>query len=552
MDTLVDLGLRVLSVGEYDAGQRAWEAGEPAEALKQWQSAAQGGDDRAMLALGRLYLSGLGAPQDFVEAHKWFNVAASRGNAEAASKRDALAARMTLQQVATAQERAAAWRPSSARETAGSRTGNEEAGMPPVEALREAQLLLAALGYAPGPADGIWGARSVRAYRSFLRDAGLQEGDVLTLDSLQAMRTVVAHRGQPDPAAAAGRRGTMVTGSPDPAASAQPSDILHAATRAGDLDQLRLAVETGADADARDGRGWTPLMQAANKGYTPFVATLLEAGADPNIRAPDGATALFIAALHGHSQTIELLMKADADPTIRGPKNKTAGDIARLHYGDPETGSTKTASEAVAALLRGMTLDEFREEAEFLRLTASKTITAYRNYLRSHPRGHFTSRAREALEKLERDERQRQAALERERRIVGQPFGPGWYVVKNQPCQVFLPASYLGHPSLLSAAWLGDCVDGKASGQGRLTLEYDSGPLRLETNGGNMQAGKLNGVWRTGMDEGGLADVTFRDSLRHGTYTVYWNNGRRTWAEYNNDKCIRVTNSIRPNKVYNC
>ena len=33
----------------------------------------------AMLALGRLYAQGLGAPQDYVLAHMWFNLAARPG-----------------------------------------------------------------------------------------------------------------------------------------------------------------------------------------------------------------------------------------------------------------------------------------------------------------------------------------------------------------------------------------------------------------------------------------------------------------------------------------
>ena len=46
-----------------------------------WRSGARprtAGDRRAMLALGRSYLQGLGAPQDYVLAHMWFNLAASR------------------------------------------------------------------------------------------------------------------------------------------------------------------------------------------------------------------------------------------------------------------------------------------------------------------------------------------------------------------------------------------------------------------------------------------------------------------------------------------
>ena len=95
----------------YEAGKNALEAGRPAEALSEWRAAASSGDRRAMLALGRLFLKGVGAPQDYVLAHMWLNLAASRGDAEAAKERNALSARMTPQQIAAAQDRARSWRP---------------------------------------------------------------------------------------------------------------------------------------------------------------------------------------------------------------------------------------------------------------------------------------------------------------------------------------------------------------------------------------------------------------------------------------------------------
>ena len=64
---------------DYETGQRAWDAGHLNEALAQWRLAADAGDRRAMLALGRLYVQGLGALQDYLEAHKWFNLAAQGG-----------------------------------------------------------------------------------------------------------------------------------------------------------------------------------------------------------------------------------------------------------------------------------------------------------------------------------------------------------------------------------------------------------------------------------------------------------------------------------------
>ena len=176
-----------------------------------------------MLALGRLYMQGLGVPQDYVEAHQWLNLAASRGEVEAAQERDALAEKMTPQQVATAQGRAASWQPGTAATPPGGVTDNRAllrrrstsqlaaaeagealeanevptptpaVGVPP-QTIREAQVLLARMGYDPGPADGQWGARTARAYGEFLRDSGLPSAETLTPAELIAMRAEANRR----------------------------------------------------------------------------------------------------------------------------------------------------------------------------------------------------------------------------------------------------------------------------------------------------------------------------------------------------------------------
>ena len=96
---------------DYEAGQETWEAGRHGESLTERQAAAAAGDRRAMLALGRVFGKGLGTPQNYVEVHKWFNLAASREEAAALEGRGSVAARMTPQQVAEAQTRAQAWQP---------------------------------------------------------------------------------------------------------------------------------------------------------------------------------------------------------------------------------------------------------------------------------------------------------------------------------------------------------------------------------------------------------------------------------------------------------
>ena len=199
-----------------------------------------------------------------------------------------------------------------------------DAGPPPPRAIREAQALLAGLGYAPGPADGVWGRRTERAYRAFLRDAGLPDAKRLTPEALRAMRAIAQRAGVTPGGAATGAA---------PAAAAPP-DALHRAAAAGDVAGLYAALSAGAVVDARDGQGWTALMHAVNKGYPRLVGPLLAAGAAVDAQAPDGATALFMAVVLGHTEVVGLLMEAEADTTVKGPKGKTAVDVAST-VGDP-------------------------------------------------------------------------------------------------------------------------------------------------------------------------------------------------------------------------
>ena len=408
---------------DYEAGQRALEAGRLDAALSQWRAAADAGDRRAMLVLGQRYRQGLGVPQDYVEAHKWLNLAASRGEAAALKERDALAAKMTPAKIATAQELARAWRPDAgqageATEAARSpsataiSTPTADAGSPPPRAIREAQTLLAALGYRPGPADGIWGRRTAGAYRAFLLDAGLPAAKMLTPEALRAMRAI-AKRGD---AATETERSTALAAdaaqTPSAASAPRPApvrpDALHRAAQAGDIDGLQAAIAAGVDVDARDGRGWTALMHAVNKGYTLLVPRLLEAKAEVDVRAPDGATALFMAAVHGHTEIFSQLMQAGADASIPGPQGRTPLDVAQL-----KEGSRILALPEVVALLGAEKERKEREEARqraeadsgaFSRAKSLNTPQAYKDYLSVWcPAGNFCGTARTRIDDLVRE-----------------------------------------------------------------------------------------------------------------------------------------------------
>ncbi|MEA2931151.1 MAG: uncharacterized protein QOG38_3579 [Hyphomicrobiales bacterium] len=59
--------------------------------------------------LGMMYASGRSVPTDLVLAHKWFNLAAMRGNGEATRLRREIADEMSAAEIAAAQRAARAW-----------------------------------------------------------------------------------------------------------------------------------------------------------------------------------------------------------------------------------------------------------------------------------------------------------------------------------------------------------------------------------------------------------------------------------------------------------
>ena len=100
-------------------------------------------------------------------------------------------------------------------------------------------------------------------------------------------------------------------GSPRPAAEASERGAVDAA-RSGDVKAVEAALDAGADVNARDGDGITPLMHAA-RGDRPEIANpgptdhpevvelLIKRGADVNAKTDSGFVALFWAARYGHA-----------------------------------------------------------------------------------------------------------------------------------------------------------------------------------------------------------------------------------------------------------
>ncbi|MGO8673177.1 MAG: ankyrin repeat domain-containing protein [Capsulimonadaceae bacterium] len=89
----------------------------------------------------------------------------------------------------------------------------------------------------------------------------------------------------------------------------------------GEADVVKVLLAAGADIEARDGHGSTPLMYAAGGDQTRSsvaVAELLDAGVHVNAQDNRGGTALIIAARRGDASEVEMLLSAGADANLKG------------------------------------------------------------------------------------------------------------------------------------------------------------------------------------------------------------------------------------------
>jgi len=94
---------------DFETGMDAYNREDYATALREWRILAEQGNALAQAKLGLMYKDGLGVLQDFIQAHKWYNLAGANGDKFATESRDRLAERMTPAQIAEAQQLAREW-----------------------------------------------------------------------------------------------------------------------------------------------------------------------------------------------------------------------------------------------------------------------------------------------------------------------------------------------------------------------------------------------------------------------------------------------------------
>lgn len=128
-----------------------------------------------------------------------------------------------------------------------------------------------------------------------------------------------------------------------------------------------------------------------------------------------------------------------------------------------------------------------------------------------------------------------------------------WMTASNQPCKV----SSWAHWGVEEVTWSGDCVDGKATGEGRAVWRYDD-PSHDHAHEGTWMDGKQTGHgFETEIDgtiyykgeyrddrrhgqgvlevDGGRYEGEWRTGSRHGFGTATWSSGNRYEGEWHDN-----------------
>lgn len=129
---------------------------------------------------------------------------------------------------------------------------------------------------------------------------------------------------------------------------------LFAAIRAGDSVAVQKLLRDGADLNARNEIGDTPLMSAALQADAELLEILLRAGADVNAANPEGVTALLRAATS--EEKVRLLVNQGADVRARSRMGNSAIFLAARKPGNSRTvqflldhGADPNATNAMSA-----------------------------------------------------------------------------------------------------------------------------------------------------------------------------------------------------------
>eukprot|EP01010_Urceolus_cornutus_P001272 NODE_1805_length_752_cov_111.834993_g1403_i0.p2 GENE.NODE_1805_length_752_cov_111.834993_g1403_i0~~NODE_1805_length_752_cov_111.834993_g1403_i0.p2 ORF type:complete len:180 (-),score=45.03 NODE_1805_length_752_cov_111.834993_g1403_i0:117-656(-) len=120
---------------------------------------------------------------------------------------------------------------------------------------------------------------------------------------------------------------------------------LHAACTEGQHKRVRNLVEKGADVNALDAAGNTPIICAAEEGRLNVVKLLLELKADTSHTTPDGRTAQSVAAVQPNGAAIIRCLKAAA---ANPAASATTAFAPTVETSTPTSATTASAASVAA------------------------------------------------------------------------------------------------------------------------------------------------------------------------------------------------------------
>lgn len=105
---------------------------------------------------------------------------------------------------------------------------------------------------------------------------------------------------------------------------------LHLVTKRRDQTWMEFLIARGANVNARDGKGATPLVAACNLNFVEGAALLVEQGARVDESNSAGETPLITAVHNRNIELMRILLKAGANPDRADNSGRSARDYARL------------------------------------------------------------------------------------------------------------------------------------------------------------------------------------------------------------------------------
>ena len=110
---------------------------------------------------------------------------------------------------------------------------------------------------------------------------------------------------------------------------------LHFAAYEGKIRMVKFLLEKGANINAKNKTNWNALMQATLEGFIDVANFLLEKGSEIDVIGTEkGETALILAAWRSTENIVKLLLDNGADKTIKDKKGKTALDYAKKKFNE--------------------------------------------------------------------------------------------------------------------------------------------------------------------------------------------------------------------------